>query len=229
MTEAPKASYGSRVGATLIDALILTAVALSIGIVIGVSGGGGDGTIISIYVVAIGASLLYGPGLMARGGDVNGQTIGKRAMGIRVVPVAGGPMTFGQGLMRDGVGKALLGIIPLYTIVDLLLPLADQQRQAIHDKVGSTYVVLASVTPGRPLAAPPQDAWSAPAPTAVPPPPPAPPAPPAPPVAPAPDPSQAPPDLGGFIPPGAPPPPPSSPEEDEPPRGPFGPSYGEDA
>jgi uncharacterized RDD family membrane protein YckC len=226
MKSAPKAGWWQRVGATLIDGLLLSAVALIVGIALSAGGTSSQDATIAIYAVVFFAALIYSPLLMAREGDANGQTIGKRAMGIRVVHADGHPMTISRGLLRDGVGKAILGIIPLYTIADVLLPLLDGDKQAIHDKVGSTYVVDAEQVPvmtrrsADEVTAPvPHESWAAPSP----------PLPPAP-AADEPEPARdadreppAPPDLGGFEPPVPPTPPPARDEERR--RGPFGPSY----
>lgn len=77
---------------------------------------------------------------MARGGANNGQTFGKQIAGIRVVHEAGQPMDFAKGIIRDFVGKTVLGFVPLYSLVDSLFPLGDGRNQAIHDKIGSTTV-----------------------------------------------------------------------------------------
>ncbi|WP_302182713.1 RDD family protein [Paraconexibacter antarcticus] len=207
----PRGGWWARAGASIIDALILVAVGIAVGIVAALAGASGDGSTIAIYGFVFVATILYSPWLMAREGDANGQTVGKRAMGIRVVHAEGGPMTFSRGMMRDGVGKLVLGIIPFYTFVDVLVPLSDARKQAIHDKVGKTFVVLADAQPAR----------SGPGLGAFTPPPPPPPAP---------APAGEPPDLGAFMPPSAPTPsppsPPSAPDDDgEPPRGPFGPRH----
>ena len=86
---------------------------------------------------------IYAPLLMARGGRHNGQTLGKQALGIRVVVRTGGPMRAGTGFLREMVGKALLGFVPFYTFVDSLFPLWDDGRQAVHDKLAVTSVVHA--------------------------------------------------------------------------------------
>jgi uncharacterized RDD family membrane protein YckC len=231
-----KAGWWSRAGAALVDGLILLAVALGVGVVMAAAGASSGGATLGIYAVILLASLAYGPVLMAREGEVNGQTIGKHAMGIRVVHAEGGPMTLSRGLLRDGVGKTLMGIIPLYSFIDVLVPLVDRENQALHDKIGSTYVVLAApaespAAPGGDALPAPPHLWSAPSAPVPPPPPPvgAPPAPPAGvPAAPPPPPPgpQEPPDLGGFTPPVPPPPPsPPAPDRDDDTRGPFGPSY----
>ncbi len=242
MKTAPKASWLQRAGATLIDALIFSVVAAAVGAAVALAGASDDATTIAIYAAVFLASLFYGPVLMARDGDRNGQTVGKSALKIRVVHESGHPMTLPRGLRRDALGKAAFGLIPLYTIVDVLLPLMDKDKQAIHDKFGATYVVDAKQVPvmshraddgrddegafGSPAGA--HESWSAPSQPVARPTPPPPPAParPAGPPAPAPTPA-APaqePDLGGFAPPAPSPPTPPAGEDDDV-RGPFGPSY----
>lgn len=236
-----RAGWWPRAGAMLIDALILTAIALAVGITMSSAGASGDESTVAIYIVVFLASLIYSPLMMARAGDANGQTVGKQALGIRVVHSEGGDMTLPRGLLRDAVGKAVLGIIPFYTFVDILVPLFDSGNQALHDKVGKTYVVPAATQAhGTGTSAPadttaPHPAWSAP-PAAprdgapLPPthdhvPPPPPPPPPSLKKQPAlPDsPSEEQPDLGGFAPPSAPRP--GQQREDDGQRGPYGPTH----
>jgi uncharacterized RDD family membrane protein YckC len=123
LANAQLASYGSRVGASLIDALF---VVFTIGI----------GYIVNFF-------------LMARQGPENGMTLGKKAVGIRVARADGQPVSLGFALLRDfvvrvlllgGAGFFLLGIPGL---LDVLWPLWDQQNQTLHDKIVSTYVVVA--------------------------------------------------------------------------------------
>lgn len=56
-------------------------------------------------------------------------------------------MTASPAVLREFVGKWVLGLIPFYTIVDYLLPLGDPRREAIHDKLASTFVVRADAVP----------------------------------------------------------------------------------
>ena len=134
----PPAGWWSRVGATLIDGLIIVIPLIVIAIVGAVVGS--SGLIAVGYVLTFVAALLYAPYLMARDGDDNGQTVGKSALGIRVVRDDGQPMDFGKGVIRDFVGKTILGFVPLYSLIDVLFPLFDDRDQAIHDKLGSTTV-----------------------------------------------------------------------------------------
>ena len=97
------------------------------------------------FIAAVVVFLLYEPLLMRRRGAHNGQTLGKQATGIRVVRDDGQPVTFSTGFLRDFVFKFLLGFFTsgLYSLVDYLWPLFDEERRALHDIVASTHVVRA--------------------------------------------------------------------------------------
>jgi uncharacterized RDD family membrane protein YckC len=156
----PLASWGSRVGAQLIDWLVLLipAVVLFIVVVAGAVGISGDedastgaaiGAII-LYVVLISAVvLLYAPLLMMRKGEHNGQTLGKQMLGIRVVRNNGQTMGFGWAALREVVVKGLAvgiasSIIPLLPwLLDVLWPLWDDQNRALHDYAVQTHVIRA--------------------------------------------------------------------------------------
>ncbi|MEU4679736.1 RDD family protein [Micromonospora sp. NPDC023737] len=91
----------------------------------------------------------------------SGQTIGKRAMRIRAVPLtADAPLGFGRALARwntyGGVPTLLwccFGLGLLIQLIDALSPLFDHPlRQALHDKRAQTVVVqLPPPDPNRPL------------------------------------------------------------------------------
>jgi type IV secretory pathway VirB10-like protein len=130
-------------------------------------------------------------------------------------------MTFGRALLREGVGKQLLGIITLYIyiVVDYLWPLWDRENQALHDKIASTHVIVvrpdpaitAATAAGAPIT------WGAPAPppfgaTAPPPTPAAPPHAAVPPPPPPPPSDQT---YGGFAPPSPAPRPPDPPPAED--------------
>jgi uncharacterized RDD family membrane protein YckC len=90
-------------------------------------------------------ALLYAPFMMAR---TDGQTLGKRAMRIRVVRVSGEPMTFGWAMLREVAVKWLLfGVVGSSTtfglawLADVLWPLWDDENRALHDLIAGTRVV----------------------------------------------------------------------------------------
>lgn len=138
------AGYGSRVGATLLDSLVIFTIAV---ILLAVAGG--EREELQLYAVAgsLAASFVYAPLLLCRSGARNGQTLGKQAVGIRVVREDAAPIEAGTALLREAVGKGVLGVVPLFTLVDFLFPLGDARRQAIHDKMATTFVVRADAVP----------------------------------------------------------------------------------
>ena len=134
------AGWWQRVGATLLDTLIIVVpiavVALAVDPALGILGG------------AL-AGLTYYPLLMMREGKANGQTLGKQIVGIRVVLVSREPFTYGPALLREFAIKYLLfGVVggfflAIPTVLDDLWPLWDDENRALHDMLASTRVVKA--------------------------------------------------------------------------------------
>jgi uncharacterized RDD family membrane protein YckC len=152
----PLASWGSRVGATLIDVLVLLIPGAILGWLIVAASLDGDSSTWAIigawvlYLLALALIwLLYAPLLMMRSGERNGQTLGKQAVGIRVVRDSGEPMGFGWAALREVVVKNLMvgiasSIIPFIPwLLDVCWPLWDDENRALHDFVVSTHVVRA--------------------------------------------------------------------------------------
>jgi uncharacterized RDD family membrane protein YckC len=150
------AGWWSRVGAALIDGLIVGIGGLLLLIAITAPFSAGFlwdedagivsiifGLILAVVCVSI-IALLYAPALMAR---TNGKTFGRMAVGIRVVRAKGEPMTFGFALLREVVVKALLfgfaGSVTggLANLADVLWPLWDEENRALHDLIVDTRVI----------------------------------------------------------------------------------------
>jgi uncharacterized RDD family membrane protein YckC len=150
------AGWWSRVGAQLIDGLILfvgwVIIMAVFGAIFSVGFFAGDetgtaalivGLMLSVLAISI-VSLLYAPVMMAR---TNGKTLGRMATGIRVVRASGEPMTLGFAMLREVAVKALLfGIAGSLTaglanLADWLWPLWDDENRALHDFVVDTRVV----------------------------------------------------------------------------------------
>jgi uncharacterized RDD family membrane protein YckC len=95
--------------------------------------------------------IVYAPLLMSRHGAHNGQTLGKQAIGIRVVRESGEPMDYGHAFVRQWlvivvlfqfVGGGLTG--GLAGLIDVLWPLWDSSNRAVHDIICSTLVFRVS-------------------------------------------------------------------------------------
>jgi uncharacterized RDD family membrane protein YckC len=148
--------WWARVGAALIDGIIITIGAIlimlafgavfSIGFAASEEAGTASlvvGLMLSIVAITI-MSFLYAPLMMAR---TNGKTLGRMAVGIRVVRANGQPMTFGWAMLREVAVKALLfGVLGSLTfgiasLLDVLWPLWDDENRALHDFIVDTRVV----------------------------------------------------------------------------------------
>jgi uncharacterized RDD family membrane protein YckC len=157
---APYAGWWSRVGATIVDSIIVLIPATVLGALIfgGVAAAAGDdeggffAAVLAIlaYMALLAVALfVYAPLLMRRPGEKNGQTWGKQLFGIRVVRTNGVPMDFIWSGLREVVVKVLgLGVasafIPLLPwLLDVLWPLWDDENRAVHDFIVETRVVQA--------------------------------------------------------------------------------------
>ena len=150
------ASWLSRVGAQLIDGIIICVGALilflPIGAALGIAGASDSDAGIGAAIVGLLfwvlcvtlVAFLYAPILMAR---TNGKTLGRMAMNIRVVRTSGEPVTFWFAFLREVLIKSFLfGLISSFTfgiasLLDVLWPLWDEENRALHDFIVSTRVV----------------------------------------------------------------------------------------
>jgi uncharacterized RDD family membrane protein YckC len=186
-----------RVGALIIDGIIVSIPIIIIGIVVGIAvfSGGTDAnnadsiesfaTGIQLGVLAIGfvVSTLYYCAMMP---STNGQTVGKMALGIRVVREDGTPITAGFAFLRQilviNVLFSWLGtfLLSLPILLDYLWPLWDNGNQALHDKIVKSRVVKAAPVSTTAASAQPPYPQQFPQTPGAPPPPTGPPAPPMP-------------------------------------------------
>ena len=73
-------------------------------------------------------------------GNERGQTIGKRALGIRVrSDSAGGPIGYGRAFGRYGI-QVVFGFFFIPWVLDYLWPLWDAKNQTLHDKIVGSVV-----------------------------------------------------------------------------------------
>ena len=135
------ADWGSRVGAWMLDLVVLSLLlfALAIAFVIALvpssergAGGTGVGILVWPFIPLYGA-------LCHR--YWHGQTVGKRALGIAVEHVRGGPISLGQALGRGYLRAAMFVFLYVPWIVDSLWPLWQPENRSLHDLAASTIVV----------------------------------------------------------------------------------------
>src|SRR5688572_14332082 len=145
------ANWGSRVGAALLDGLIVWAILfvaiIAAAIVAAPFGGAGEVSGPAWLLLSLlGASGYFGV-TMTREGERNGQTLGKQAANIKVVRDDGKPVSAGTVATREVglkfvVGTATFGI---GYMIDTLWPLGERENRALHDLIVKTHVV--DVTP----------------------------------------------------------------------------------
>ncbi len=149
------AEWGDRVVAALIDGGINIAIMIVLFIIFGVLAGiggavGGQDSGAGLGILCLGMCItfvsVFGFGLYNKVFLVSkrGASIGQNFQKLKVVDAAGNVPAVGTLILRLLVQTGL-GIVPVVgaalVIVDLLFPLWDEQKQTIHDKAASTFVV----------------------------------------------------------------------------------------
>jgi uncharacterized RDD family membrane protein YckC len=133
--------FGRRLVAYIIDGIILNVVGGCLGFVLGVAAlpltadspeaGAGVNLLATLLGVAIGA--VYFVALWA----TTGQTLGKMALGIKVIGADGSPVSWGKAILRY-VGYIVSGLVLALGFIWVAF---DARRQGWHDKIAGTYVV----------------------------------------------------------------------------------------
>lgn len=133
------ASYGKRVGAFVIDAVLCYILIMFLAAIGGALLAGGSSAGGAFLLTALVASWLYFLWPTAS----SGQTPGKKMLKIKVVDANGYAPGWGRSFMRYFVGFGLENLL-MYIVIGLLgwlWPLWDANKQAWHDKIGGTFVI----------------------------------------------------------------------------------------
>ena len=131
------AGFGYRVAGYLFD-LGLALAALTAGLLAGLPGGLEFLLAVALWVfVTSVASAVF-----------DGQTLGKRLAGTRVITAHARPVGFGTSLLRDSVAR-LLYLVPFFFLVDSIFAAADANGQTRRDRMVGTYVVRETHSHGR--------------------------------------------------------------------------------
>jgi uncharacterized RDD family membrane protein YckC len=150
----PLASFGDRLLAYLVDAAILLAVGLvtiplailGLVLVMAPSGTRGDAAVAllmllavaTVFVLNLAITYLYYVEMMFR----SGQTVGKRALKIRVVPLEPRARLDRPTAVKRWLVQCVAAWIPVVGYVDGLWQLWDRPfQQCLHDKYAQTVVI----------------------------------------------------------------------------------------
>jgi uncharacterized RDD family membrane protein YckC len=137
------ASRGSRLAASLIDGLAVLVLLLpALAAVFFVDGSSGltmvGGGFAALSIIAVLGFAIYQLSMVVN----HGQSLGKKAMNIRIVNYSdGGHPSAGRLLGLRYIVNSILGrLIPLYALIDVLL-IFGSERRCIHDYLAGTKVV----------------------------------------------------------------------------------------
>ena len=123
----PRAGFWRRFGAVIVDGLVLAIPSIILYLIFK------NGAAYNVLGTVI--SLAY---FTYFEGGASGQTLGKKALGIRVYDLRqGGPIGYGRGFLRQ-IGKYISGIVIL---LGYLWMLWDKEKQTWHDKIAGSVVV----------------------------------------------------------------------------------------
>lgn len=142
-TGGPNSGYGqlagwwSRVGATIIDGIILGIPSL----ILILATSGSLGARAGVEVIIVVGEAIYFTLMLSQ----QGRTVGNMAVSTRVVDArTGGPLSTGKAFGR-WASEMLFGVLSfaffIPTLLDYLWPLWDKQNQTLHDKMAGTVVI----------------------------------------------------------------------------------------
>ena len=161
------ATFWHRLGAYLIDYILITLITCPLSILMGVMGAVAEqsgeaaqaasaGVSVLMYAIAIVAGWLYHA--LMESSSWQG-TVGKRVLGIRVTDLDGNRINFGRATGRY-FGKIISSLICL---VGFIMVLFTERKQGLHDMMASTLVLMGAgagaggVTLNQPPPPPPSD------------------------------------------------------------------------
>lgn len=152
------AGAGSRFAAAVLDALIQIALIYGVGLTMALITGFSLGPFVdtdtpapALILFAVWIAWFF---LVFFGYDIlfetlgRGRTLGKRALGIRVVRVAGGPVGFVTSAVRNLL--RLVDFLPVFYGVGIVSILVTQRNQRLGDLAAGTLVVRDQKTPRNP-------------------------------------------------------------------------------
>ena len=137
--ELPVANFPSRIAALLIDIAVQVILLLAVFIAVATTSGQLNGDYIAAELVAADVVVLVGYPTAFETLS-RGKTLGKMALGIRVIGDDGSPVRFRQALVR-----ALVGVLEIWTIVlapvGLITSIISARGKRVGDMFAGTYVI----------------------------------------------------------------------------------------
>jgi uncharacterized RDD family membrane protein YckC len=144
------ADRGTRLGASILDGLILgllVYVPLIVGAIPGLAaaratGGNEFGTGMWVGIAVAAAGLIAWLWFTIKFLGENGQSIGKKACGIKLLRTDGSEVSISRVIVARNLVNGLLGVVPLYGFIDALF-IFGNARRCVHDHLADTIVIKA--------------------------------------------------------------------------------------
>lgn len=150
----PRAGIGSRLIATLIDIVIQVVGLIVLLLATSALVGGTDAAAAAALIITEAVLVIAGYPILTEWLN-HGRTVGKAALGLRVVRDDGGPISFRQALVR-GLSSLVLekpGVgFPLTTAIGLLTALFSARSKRLGDLMAGTFVIYERGGPQRSIA-----------------------------------------------------------------------------
>ena len=140
-TSEPAEVVGRRIGAALLDIVVLALIFIVVGLLLG-EGETGDGS--AEITLETGGTLIYGAIVLLYyflGEAISGQTLGKRALGVAVTRTDGSRA--GPGAIAGRTILRLVDSLPFLYLLGFIVMLATPQKQRIGDLAARTTVTRA--------------------------------------------------------------------------------------
>ena len=129
------AGLGRRGAAVIIDTIVIAVIGGALGV--GAMGFGADLTS-PVNLAATALGLLY---FILLEGYLDGQTLGKKLLKIRVVREDGGDLDLRGAVLRNVL--RIIDALPFFYLIGIIVIYVSDDNQRIGDLVGDTYVVRA--------------------------------------------------------------------------------------
>ena len=134
------ADRGTRLGATILDGLVVFAMVYLPFILSVTVADKGSAAWIALAVAGVG--LIVWLFFTVKYLGENGQSIGKKACKIKILRTDGSEVSISRVIIGRNLVNGVLGVIPLYGLIDPLF-IFGNKRRCVHDYIADTIVVKA--------------------------------------------------------------------------------------
>ncbi len=139
------AGLGSRAAALMLDLCIQTALGVVISLLV-LAATGSRTNLLAVAVLLILNFVLFFGYYIVLEGIGGGQTIGKRALGIRVVAADGSHCGWGRSILRNLM--RVIDYLPFFYGIGIIMVAATKEHRRLGDFVGGTLVVYSEGAAG---------------------------------------------------------------------------------